>query len=118
MTIDKPLYEIPNGDEHPGYLDPKEWLDILKNIPVSEMVKKKVKETGKDKFAFVTPRNIEYVLQRYEDYLNSPGDTSLSFEDYVKEFFEEVKLKHGGRVYKADYNKLQRLKDAYYGRKQ
>ena len=44
MTIDKPLYEIPNGDEHPGYLDPKEWLDILKNIPVSEMVKKKVKE--------------------------------------------------------------------------
>ena len=45
----------------------------------------------------VTPSQFEYMMQRYNEYLNSPGDTSLSFKDYVKEFFEQ-ELKKGGLV--------------------
>jgi|TARA_B100000315_G_C14455651_1_gene531275 hypothetical protein len=101
MTIEKPIYDLPSGDEnHPGYIDPKEWENILRNIPVSEMVKEKSKQIDKDSIVYVSPSNLKYMLQRYEDYLNSPGDTSLSFEGFVKEFFTDVKLKDGGRVYK------------------
>ena len=101
MTIEKPIYEIPSGDEnHPGYIDPREWENILRTIPVSEMVKEKSKQINKDSVVYVSPSNLKYMLQRYEDYLNSPGDTSLSFEGFVKEFFSDVKLKDGGRVYK------------------
>ena len=118
MTIEKPIYEIPSGDDnHPGYIDPREWENILRTIPVSEMVKEKSKQINKDSVVYVSPSNLKYMLQRYEDYLNSPGDTSLSFEDYVKEFFNDVKLKDGGRVYRHK-TKLQLLKDAYYGGKQ
>ena len=83
MTIEKPYYEAPHGTE-PGYIDPKELMDIFKQLQVSEMVK-------------VTPSQFEYMMQRYNEYLNSPGDTSLSFKDYVKEFFEQ-QLKKGGLV--------------------
>ena len=49
MTIEKPIYEIPSGDEnHPGYIDPREWENILRTIPVSEMVKEKSKQINKD----------------------------------------------------------------------
>ena len=59
-------------------------MDIFKQLQVSEMVK-------------VTPSQFEYMMQRYNEYLNNPGDTSLSFKDYVKEFFEQ-ELKKGGLV--------------------
>ena len=89
MTIEKPFYTVPSGDpdKDPGYIDPKEMDDILKSLPESEMVK-------------INPGTFDYMMQRYYEYLHSPGDTSLSFKDYVKEYFRINldELKKGGLV--------------------
>ena len=89
MTIEKPFYTVPSGDpeKDPGHIDPKEMQDILKSLPVSEMAK-------------VNPATFDYYMQKYYKYLHSPGDTSLSFRDFVLEYFGEDldKKKKGGLV--------------------
>tara|TARA_R100000008_G_scaffold4115_1_gene2706 strand:+ start:247 stop:498 length:252 start_codon:yes stop_codon:yes gene_type:complete len=78
MTIEKPFYTAPSGDpdKDPQYIDPKELDQIFKSLPVSEMAK-------------LNPGTFEYMMAKYYKYLNSPGDTSLSFKDFVKEYFGE-----------------------------
>ena len=89
MTIEKPFYTVPSGDpeKDPGHIDPKEMQDILKSLPVSEMAK-------------VNPATFDYYMQKYYKYLHSPGDTSLSFRDFVFEYFGEDldEKKKGGLV--------------------
>ena len=78
MTIEKPFYTAPSGDpdKAPQYIDPKELEQIFRSIPVSEMVK-------------LNPGTFEHMMRKYYKYLHSPGDTSLSFKDFVKEYFGE-----------------------------
>ena len=76
MTIAKPLYQEPHEEKDPGYIDPKEMQDIFKALPVSEMVK-------------INPGAYEYMMQKYYQYLHSPGDTSLSFKDFVRDYFNQ-----------------------------
>ena len=78
MTIEKPYYTAPSGDPDldPQFMDPKELEQLFKSIPVSEMVK-------------LNPGAFEYYMQKYYKYLHSPGDTSLSFRDFVLEYFGE-----------------------------
>jgi len=87
MTIEKALYREPQHETDPGYIDPKELQDIFKQLGVSEMVK-------------LNPGAYEYMMQKYYKYLHSPGDTSLSFRDFVLEYFGEDldKKKKGGLV--------------------
>jgi len=87
MTIVKPYYQEPQHETDPGYIDPKELQDIFQSLPVSETVK-------------LNPGAFEYMMQRYYKYLHSPGDTSLSFKDYVKDYFNQDldDLKKGGLV--------------------
>jgi len=75
MTIEKPYYEA-QDERDPQYIDPKELEQIFKSLPVSEMAK-------------VNPATFDYYMQKYYNYLNSPGDTSLSFKDFVLEYFGE-----------------------------
>ena len=86
MTIEKPYYEA-QDERDPGYIDPRELQDIFKQLEVSEMVK-------------LNPGAYEYMMQKYYKYLHSPGDTSLSFKDFVKEYFGENldDMKKGGLV--------------------
>ena len=72
MTIEKPYYQAPQHETDPQYIDPKELDQIFKSLPVSEMVK-------------VNPATFDYYMQKYYKYLHSPGDTSLSFRDFVFE---------------------------------
>ncbi len=37
----------------------------------------------------LNPGAFEYYMQKYYKYLHSPGDTSLSFRDFVLEYFGE-----------------------------
>ena len=48
----------------------------------------------------INPGAYEYMMQKYYKYLHSPGDTSLSFRDFVFEYFGEDldKKKKGGLV--------------------
>ena len=87
MSIEKPYYQAPQHETDPGYIDPKEMDDIFKQLGVSEMVK-------------LNPGAYEYMMSKYYNYLNSPGDTSLSFKDFVLEFFGENldEMKKGGLV--------------------
>ena len=87
MSIEKPYYQAPQHETDPGYIDPKEMDDIFKQLGVSEMVK-------------LNPGAYEYMMQKYYKYLNSPGNTSLSFKDFVLEFFGENldEMKKGGLV--------------------
>ena len=87
MTIEKPYYQAPQHETDPGYIDPKELQDIFKQLEVSEMVK-------------LNPGAYEYMMSKYYIYLNSPGDTSLSFKDFVLEYFGENldEMKKGGLV--------------------
>ena len=89
MTVEKTFYPMPSGnpEKDPGYVDPKEMQDILKSLPVSEMVK-------------INPGTFDYMMARYYEYLHSPGDTSLSFKDFVKDYFRENldDLRKGGLV--------------------
>ncbi len=87
MTIEKPLYQEPQHETDPAYIDPKELQNIFQSLPVSEMVK-------------LNPGAYEYMMQKYYEYLHSPGDTSLSFEDFVRNYFRENldDLKKGGLV--------------------
>ncbi len=39
MTIEKPLYQEPQHETDPAYIDPKELQNIFQSLPVSEMVK-------------------------------------------------------------------------------
>ena len=86
MTIEKPFYELPREDD-PKYIDPQELQDIFKTLPVSETVK-------------LNPATFDYYMQKYYKYLHSPGDTSLSFRDFVFEYFGEDldEKKKGGLV--------------------
>ena len=86
MTIEKPFYELPREDD-PKYIDPQELEQIFKSLPVSETVK-------------LNPGAYEYMMQKYYKYLHSPGDTSLSFKDFVRDYFGENldDLKKGGLV--------------------
>ena len=87
MTIEKPFYQAPQHETDPQYIDPKELLDIFKSLPVSEMAK-------------VNPATFDYYMQKYYKYLHSPGDTSLSFKDFVQGYFGENldDMKKGGLV--------------------
>ena len=87
MTIAKPLYQEPQDDKFPEYTDPKELQDIFKSLEVSEMVK-------------INPGTFDYMMQKYYQYLHSPGDTSLSFKDFVRDYFNQNldELKKGGLV--------------------
>ena len=87
MTIEKPYYQAPQHETDPQYINPKELQDIFKQLEVSEMVK-------------LNPGAYEYMMQKYYKYLHSPGDTSLSFKDFVKDYFGENldDLKKGGLV--------------------
>tara|TARA_B100000315_G_scaffold66644_1_gene60593 strand:- start:1293 stop:1559 length:267 start_codon:yes stop_codon:yes gene_type:complete len=87
MTIEKPFYQTPQHETDPGYIDPKEMEDIFKQLGVSEMVK-------------LNPGAFDYYMQKYYKYLHSPGDTSLSFRDFVFEYFGEDldEKKKGGLV--------------------
>ena len=87
MTIVKPYYQEPQNEKDPGYIDPRELQDIFKSLPVSETVK-------------LNPGAYEYMMQKYYDYLHSPGDTSLDFKDFVRDYFRENldDLKKGGLV--------------------
>ena len=86
MTIEKPYYEA-QDERDPQYIDPKELEQIFKSLPVSEMAK-------------VNPATFDYYMQNTYNYLHSPGDTSLSFRDFVFEFFGEDldEKKKGGLV--------------------
>ena len=48
----------------------------------------------------LNPGAYEYMMLKYYKYLHSPGDTSLSFKDFVKDYFGENldDLKKGGLV--------------------
>jgi hypothetical protein len=50
--------------------------------------------------AKVNPATFDYYMQKYYKYLHSPGDTSLSFKDFVQEYFGENldDMKKGGLV--------------------
>jgi hypothetical protein len=51
--------------------------------------------------AKLNPGAFEFYMGKYYNYLHSPGDTSLSFEDFVKEYYGEDLDEHkskGGRV--------------------
>ena len=87
MTIVKPYYQEPQDEKDPSYIDPKELQDIFKQLEVSEMVK-------------LNPGAYEYMMQKYYQYLHSPGDTSLDFKDFVRDYFRENldDLKKGGLV--------------------
>ena len=87
MTIEKALYQEPQDERDPGYIDAKEMEDIFKQLGVSEMVK-------------LNPGAYEYMMQKYYQYLHSPGDTSLDFKDFVRDYFRENldDLKKGGLV--------------------
>ena len=87
MTIEKALYPAPQHEKDPGYIDPKELQDIFKSLEVSEMAK-------------LNPGAYEYMMQKYYQYLHSPGDTSLDFKDFVRDYFRENldDLKKGGLV--------------------
>ena len=87
MTIEKPYYQEPQHERDPNYMDPEELQDIFKSLPVSEMVK-------------LNPGAYEYMMQKYYQYLHSPGDTSLDFKDFVRDYFRENldDLKKGGLV--------------------
>ena len=87
MTIVKPYYQEPHEEKDPGYIDPQELQDIFKTLPVSETVK-------------LNPGAFDYYMQKYYKYLHSPGDTSLSFRDFVFEYFGEDldEKKKGGLV--------------------
>ena len=87
MTIEKPYYQEPQHERDPKYMDPEELQDIFKSLPVSEMVK-------------LNPGAYEYMMQKYYQYLHSPGDTSLDFKYFVRDYFRENldDLKKGGLV--------------------
>ena len=87
MTIVKPYYQEPQNETDPGYIDPRELQDIFKSLPVSEMAK-------------INPGTFDYMMQRYYHYLHSPGDTSLSFKDFVRDYFNQNldDMKKGGLV--------------------
>ena len=87
MTIEKPYYQEPQQEKDPSYMDPRELQDIFKSLPVSETVK-------------LNPGAYEYMMQKYYKYLHSPGDTSLSFRNFVRDYFGENldELKKGGLV--------------------
>jgi len=87
MTIEKPYYQEPQDERNPSYMAPEELQDIFKSLPVSETVK-------------LNPGAYEYMMQKYYQYLHSPGDTSLDFKDFVRDYFRENldDLKKGGLV--------------------